>query len=465
MNRQKTKNENSSFRDPSGFVFYHKDVVYRQLNKLYAADYSLLMESGLYDHLVKDGLLVSHTEAPRRLSPDGESFKIIRPETIPFISYPYEWSFSQLRQAALLTLKIQKISLQHGMSLKDGSAFNVQFIGSKEIFIDSASFEKYKPGVPWVAYRQFCQHFLAPLALMSYTDLRLGQLLRPYLDGIPLDLAARLLPFSARVNLGLNVHLFLHSKSQVALKDKKAGKKTRTKLSLAGLTRIIDHLSETITNLKSKDMNTPWEAYYSFTNYSPISFQKKKQLVSQLVDSVHPKIVWDLGANTGEFSKLPAQAGAYTVSFDSDIRAIEKLYNSLAEKNDRLILPLVMDLSNPSSNSGWGGEERASLGKRGNADILMALALIHHLCFTNNLPFSRVASYFSGLGEYLLIEFVPKHDSQVIEMLSTRQDIFPWYTEEFFVSEFSQYFNVVRRESIPGTARVLFLMKKKNAHK
>jgi hypothetical protein len=350
------------------------------------------------------------------------------------------------------------------MSLKDGSAFNVQFIGSKAIFIDTASFEKYKPGVPWVAYRQFCQHFLAPLALMSYTDLRLGQLLRSFIDGVPLDLAARLLPFPARVNLGLNVHLFLHARSQVALKAGKVTKKTRPKLSKDGLGRIIEHLSETITGLQAKDMNTPWEAYYSFTNYSPISFQKKKQLVSTLIESVHPKTIWDLGANTGEFSKLGSQQGIYTVSFDSDIRAIEKYYSGLAEKNDRLVLPLVMDLANPSSDSGWGGVERASLARRGNADLVMALALIHHLCFTNNLPFSRVASYFSELGEHLLIEFVPKHDSQVIEMLSSRQDIFPWYTEELFVSEFSRYFTVVRRETIPGTARVLFLMKKKNAH-
>ncbi len=188
----------ASFRDPSGFLFSRNGALYRQINRVYADDYDHLISSGLYDQLVKSGLLIPHREVSEKPVYPELAVKVIQPELVPFISYPYEWSFSQLKDAALATLAIQKRSIKAGMSLKDASAYNIQFINGKPTLIDTLSFEIYKEGKPWDAYRQFCQHFLAPLALMARVDVRLGQLLRVFIDGIPLDLASRLLPASTR---------------------------------------------------------------------------------------------------------------------------------------------------------------------------------------------------------------------------------------------------------------------------
>ena len=207
----------SSFRDPSGFVFWSKENIFRQVNQPYRQDYDFLMSSGLYDTLVEKELLISHQEVDQFPRDQLSFYKIIKPERIAFISYPYEWCFSQLKDASLLTLHIQKTALEFGMSLKDCSAYNVQFRYGKPVFIDTLSFERYKEGDPWKAYRQFCQHFLAPLALMSHIDLRLNQLSRVFVDGIPLDLTSNLLPFKTRFSLALFVHIHLHAKSHDVL--------------------------------------------------------------------------------------------------------------------------------------------------------------------------------------------------------------------------------------------------------
>ena len=459
MMRSKPQNENSSFRDPAGFIFYRDGTVYRQLNQIYSANYKKLISSGLYDLLVKKGLLISHRESPNNLSPDGKAFQIIKPDMIPFVSYPYEWGFLQLQQAGLTTLKIEKLALEHDMNLKDASAYNIQFVGKNPVFIDTLSFETYKTGSPWVAYRQYCQHFLAPLALMAYNDLRLNQLARPFLDGVPLDLACRILPVSARLNLGLSIHIYWQAKLKADLQAKEGSKTSQIKMDKNALMRLLDNLEETTANLKPRDSSTRWEKYYTFTNYRPTSFEAKKQLVAKMIKRVAPKTVWDLGANDGEFSRLAAQAGAYTISFDFDPKAVENNFAKLSGDNTNLILPLVMDLTNPSPNLGWAGQERMSLAKRGGADLIMALALIHHLCLSNNLPLGHVAKFLAQLGKYLIIEFVPKNDSQVVEMLSSREDIFSEYTETNFLSAFGQYFKLLETKLIPGTVRKLYLFK------
>src|SRR6185436_4959816 len=196
MTNQKTNNGqlSASFRDPSGFLFSRGGILYRQVNRAYQKEYARLMESGLYEKLVKAGLLIPHVEVDQPPAVEVDALKVIQPDRVPFISYPYEWSFGQLKSAALATLSIQKRALKMGMSLKDASAYNIQFVHGKATLIDTLSFEVYEEGEPWVAYRQFCQHFLAPLALMALKDVRLNQLLRVYIDGVPLDLVSELLP-------------------------------------------------------------------------------------------------------------------------------------------------------------------------------------------------------------------------------------------------------------------------------
>lgn len=450
----------SSFRDPSGVVFFQDGVIYRQVNTIYKEDYDHLINSGLYDTLAGAGLLIPHEEVDIEYAVSDNFYKIIKPELIPFISYPYEWVFSQLKDAALTTLKIQKKSLEFGMCLKDCSAYNVQFKKGKPVFIDTLSFEKYYEGQPWVAYRQFCQHFLAPLSLMSYRDIRLNQLFRIYIDGVPLDLASALLPACTHFRFSLLSHIHLHAKSQKHFADKTvsiSGHKMK-QLSLLGL---IDNLESAIKKLKWQAQDSEWANYSEDTNYSPDAFQQKKQIVTEFLDKIKPKNVWDIGANVGMFSRVASDKGIETVSFDIDPAAVEKNYLECNKKNETNILPLLLDLTNPSPSIGWENRERMSLLERGPADTVLALALIHHLAISNNLPLNKIADFFNRICNSLIIEFIPKSDSQVQRLLSTRKDIFPDYTQQIFESEFNRYFTIQHSVKIRDSERTLSLMVKR----
>lgn len=450
----------SSFRDPNGFLFKQNGILYRQINKKYEENYDLLMSSKLFENLIKKKLLVNHelVDIPAYLP--EISYLIIQPELIPFISYPYEWSFSQLKNAALTTLRIQKVALNHGMNLKDASAYNIQFMNGKAVLIDTLSFEKYQNGRPWVAYRQFCQHFLAPLALMSLRDIRLNQLLRVYIDGVPLDLASKLLPWTSHLNFGLLTHIHTHARVQKQFANTIQNEsKDKNELSLNSLLGLIDSLESIIKNLKWKPTGTEWGDYYTATNYSNEAFVEKAKMVKEYLEVAGPGIVWDMGANTGEFSKIACNEGMQTISFDIDPAAVEKNYLTSRKEKNELILPLVMDLTNPSSGMGWQNCERSSLLERGPANTVMALALIHHLAISNNVPLTGIAEYFSQLGKWLIIEFVPKSDSQVKRLLFSREDIFDHYTKDDFEENFKLHFELVKNEQIQGTERFLYLFK------
>ena len=287
----------SSFRDPSGFVFSKNQKIFRQINQSYKEEYDNLMNSGLYEKLVSEKLLVSHNEITMDSILPEKLYKIIEPEQIQFVSYPYEWSFSQLKFAALITLKIEKIALEFGMTLKDATAYNIQFVNSQPIFIDTLSFEKYHEGEGWKAYKQFCQHFLGPLALMSNTDIRLNQLSKIYMDGIPIDLVSKLLPLKTRFMFSLLSHIYLHAKSQKHYENKKVNNK-KIKMSKRSFQGLIENLNSSIKKLNWKPKGTEWGNYYSETNYSDKSFIEKKNIISKMMNEINPKKVWDLGSNT-----------------------------------------------------------------------------------------------------------------------------------------------------------------------
>ena len=450
----------SSFRDPSGFLFYEDGKLLRQVNKSYQKDYEQLMGSGLYDTLCKKDYLVRHQEIDFSKGLSTGMYKVLQPEEIGFISYPYEWTFSQLKDAALTTLAIQKIALTYGMTLKDASAYNIQFHRGKPIFIDTLSFEIYQEGEPWGAYRQFCQHFLAPLALMSYTDIRLNQLMKIYLDGIPLDLAGRLLPFKTKYMFSLLMHIHLHAKTQKRYEHKGSAAK-KVKISKNNLTALIHSLSTIIKKLKIKTQNTEWGDYYTFTNYSESSFAHKKEIISGYIDKIKPQTVWDLGANTGEFTQIASQAGAQCVAFDIDPIAVESNYRNIRKHKIKNVLPLVLDLTNPTPSIGWNNEERMGFKSRPLPDVVFAFALIHHLAISNNLPFYKIARFLCELSENLVIEFVPKSDTQVKKLLESRNDIFDDYNEESFVKEFESFFRIMAKEKVVDSERTLFWMVKK----
>jgi hypothetical protein len=450
----------SSFRDPSGFLFRRDGTLYRQINRSYAETYERLVGSGLYDDLVGRGLLIPHRDVETEPERPEEAYRIIEPEVVPFISYPYEWSFSQLKDAARATLEIEKVALGRGFTLKDASAYNVQFLDGRPVFIDTLSFAPYTDGEPWVAYRQFCQHFLAPLALMAYRDVRLNQLLRVHIDGVPLDLASALLPKRSWLNTRMAMHLHMHARSQARYAD------TRTKIeppkvNQNALLGLIDSLKNAVESLAWRPEGTEWAEYYTETNYTPAGLEHKKEVIAAFLDEVRPKTVWDLGANVGVFSRLASERGIPTVACDIDPACVERNYLEIREKKESHLLPLVMDLTNPSPAIGWHNAERDSMAGRGPADMVFALALVHHLAISNNVPLERIAAFFAEISHHLVLEFVPKDDSQVKKLLANREDIFAGYAQDACEEAFGGFFETIRKERIKDSARTLYLMKKR----
>ncbi|HZP01419.1 MAG TPA: SAM-dependent methyltransferase [Terriglobia bacterium] len=450
-----------SFRDPSGFVFTDSGTIFRQVNQSYRDDYEQLIASGLYESLVKSNLLIPHEEEERRPPRDTLLYKVIRPERVPFISYPFEWSFGQLRDAALVTLSVQAQALEHGMILKDGTALNVQFLGSRPVFIDTLSFERYREGMVWAGYKQFCGHFLAPLALMACRHIELHQLQQVYTDGIPLDLASSLLPSWTLLSFPLLSHIHLHARSQRHF-ERKPSASGNGKMSRAALLALLENLRSCIEGLKSPFSRSNWTDYYdTAAQYSSEALARKQGYVVQFLAQARPTIVWDLGANTGMFSRLAASQGIYTVALDADHGCVERVYQDAAKSQDRNILPLRADINNPTPSLGWENRETMSLLDRGPADAALALALVHHLAIGNNVPLFRIAEFFDRICRRLLIEFVPKSDPQVQQMLSSRRDIFPDYTVQTFECAFDRFFEITDSVLLPNSGRRLYCMKKR----
>jgi hypothetical protein len=452
------KTVEASFRDPSGFVFLRDGLLLRQVNRCYAADYDQLMESGLYRELTEAALLVPHEEVEGPASVSDDGYRVIQPERIPFVSYPYEWCFSQLRDAALTTLEIQRRALRFGMSLKDASAFNIQFHQGKSVLIDTLSFESYAEGSPWVAYGQFCRHFLAPLALMAHRDPRLGLMGRGFIDGIPLDLAARLLPRKTLLRPSLAVHLHLHARAQ--RRYQATSRKPSGRVSRQGFLGIIGSLRSAVAGLRWTPRETPWADYYRATNYSEEAELHKEELVARFAAGSGPRMIWDLGANTGRFSRTAALKNTLVVAFDADPAAVEANYREVVRNCETRILPLQMDLTNPSPSLGWNHGERDSLRDRGPAELVLALALAHHLAIGNNVPLPSLAAFLAGICRSLVIEWVPKEDSQIQRMLRSRRDIFGGYTLEGFRQAFAAHFRTLEEVPIRGSLRRLFWMRR-----
>ncbi|WP_406701362.1 SAM-dependent methyltransferase (plasmid) [Singulisphaera sp. Ch08] len=441
-------------------MFKQDGVLYRQVNHSYRSDYDLLIGSGLYGRLVDDGWLVPHEEVDLALVDSAVVYKVLRPELIPFISYPYEWSFGQFKAAALLTLAIQKRAIEYGMTLKDCTAYNVQFRNGRVIFIDTLSFEAYREGSPWVAYRQFCQHFLAPLALMSLTDVRLNQLSRTNIDGIPLDLASRLLPKRTKLWPALAIHIHLHAKMQTAYAGTAGlARSAKRQFGRGALLGLIGHLESAIRRFHWEPGKTQWAGYYQENSYTDSALSRKEAIVAEYLDRIRPATAWDLGANTGRFSRVAAARGITTVAFDVDPGCVELNYLEVVKRGDSRILPLMLDLLNPSPGTGWQNRERASLVSRGPVDVILALALVHHLAIANNIPLLSIAEFLQQLGQTLLIEFVPKRDPQVARLLASREDIFPDYHQDEFERCFRQYFDIEASDPIPDSGRVMYLMR------
>lgn len=448
-----------SFRDPSGFVYTRNGTLYRQVNNAFRQQFEAFIGSGLYHELAHGGLLVPHESVSLELSATGDACAVLQPEQVPFISYPYEWSFGQLQDAALLTLEIQERALRRGFTLRDSSAYNVQFRAGHPIFIDTLSFEPVQEGRPWAAYKQFCEHFLLPLSLMSQVDIRCGTLLRSYLNGIPLDLGSRLLPRLSWLSPSTVLHIHLHARAQARYAGAavSTAAKGRT-MSPRALLSLIKNLAGAIRRLSWQPAGTEWADYTSENTYSEQASRSKRALVGSYLSKSAARTVWDLGANTGEYSRVALHTASQVIAFDLDPAAVERNYRRIREERTSGILPLLLDLTNPSPAQGWAGRERLSLEDRGPADAVLALALVHHLAIGHNLPLYRISECLSRLGRILIIEFVPKSDPQVQRLLLSRPDIFPQYSKEGFEAAFCHHYEIQSVARIEDSERWLYCM-------
>lgn len=456
----------ASFRDPSGFLFTHEGRLYRQIEPVFAQEWAAC--APLRRELIEAGLLVPHEELPSVPDFAPGAHAVIAPERLPFISHPYEWSFSQLQAAARLTLELQRRAVAHGCTLRDASAYNVQFVGSKAIFLDTLSLARREEGAPWIAYQQFCRHFLGPLALMAHVDVSLSQLARLHVDGPPLPLVSRLLPFGTKLRPSLLTHLHLHAGATARYADDAAVRAPKARaggMGRAAMLGLIESLQGAVEALAWTPAGTEWGDYYSHTNYTDDAHAAKAALVAKLLEAAKARgpleTIWDLGANTGRFSRVAAETGAYVCAFDVDPAAVERNVREGVAKGERRILPLLQDLTNPSPALGWANAERASLAQRGPADVVLALALVHHLAISNNVPLEQLCGYLASLGRRLVLEFVPKTDSQVKRLLATREDVFPRYTLEGLLEASARSFTLLAREPIPGSERTLLLLERR----
>ncbi len=447
--------EPSSYKDRAARVIKYNGDIYRLIYDNGKNDYDALINSGLYESLVSKGMLIKHRECEKFVP----VYKVIRPQKV-FISYPYEWSFSQLKDAAILTLDIQKAALKNGMSLKDANAYNVQFYEGRPVFIDTTSFEIYKENTPWCAYNQFCRQFLAPLVLMSKKDIALSCLLSKNLEGIDLSLCSKLLPLNTFIDSGLCRHIHLHAKVQNTYAD--TNKKINVKFSKFQMESLIYDLKSCIEKLEIKKLKTEWGNYYSNTNYSEKNFKQKQEILEYFKNKINTDFVLDIGANTGFFSRVFKDRAKLILSCDIDAQAVEDNYLKVKQNAEKNILPLLIDICNPTPSCGWNLEERVSFFERiNNADAVLALALIHHLAIGKNVPFEKIAQTFAKLGDYLIIEFVDKDDSQVQKLLLNRQDIFEDYTVENFENTFSKFYFIEDRIVLSDSCRSLYLMRKR----
>lgn len=446
-----------SFRDPAGFVFRRDGIVYRQVNKGTGAEALRRLEaSDLYGELTGAGLLVPHEPASVEPPQPDLAYQVIRPEQIPFISYPYEWCFGQLKDAALATLDIQLRALDHDISLKDASAFNIQFRYGRPVFIDTLSFEPYDEGRPWVAYRQFCEHFLGPLLLISKVDPWLGRSSALTADGIPIETTSRLLSQGTWLRPTTLLHIHLHARSVKRYGDSKVPPRIATRgLSRSGMTNLIEGLGRSIESLNWSPVGTEWAEYETDHGYTDDTIRAKELVVRNLLQSINGRCIWDLGANTGHFSRVAAEAGASVVAMDFDPAAVERNYRQTRDGDEAKIHPLWVDLLAPTPAVGWDNTERSSLTERSTANVVLALALIHHLAIGGNVPFGRVFEWMARLAPHVIVEWIPKSDPQVSRLLVSREDVFADYTRDEFELAMKQWFNIQSTHALPGTERAI----------
>ena len=456
--------EAGSFRDPAGFIFRRDGLVFRQVNRTFADRWARLNASGLLSDLERRGLLIGHAEVgvETAFAPNS-ACAVIQPEQLAFVSYPYEWSFGLLKEAALVTLEAQSVAARAGYTLRDASAYNVQLHRGRPMLIDTLSFEPAEPDAPWWGYRQFCEHFLAPLALMAHRDVRCGLMLREFIDGIPVDLAATLLPGRTKLDVGLASHIHAHGRAVRRAANRRNDQTARVKGRMGSVRKaaLMDSLRRSVEKLRWNPGDTAWAGYAEATSYTPAAAASKDALVTRLLDAARGHVVWDLGANTGRFTAIAESLGRRVVAWDGDAGATELHYRAVRARSSESVIPLLVDLTNPSPGLGWENLERKTVIERSTADVVLGLALVHHLAIGRNIRLAMIADLLARLAPQAIIEFVPDSDPMAQQLLRTRADLRPSLELDGFRRVFEGRFEIVQDVPIEDSSRRLLLMRRR----
>jgi ribosomal protein L11 methylase PrmA len=451
-----------SFRDPRGHVFESGDRIFRLIRKAAFDDYGFIREAKVLQRLVERGWLINSWEVDRSNFdfPDPEVVAVVEHPRLEFVSHPYEWSFALLRAAALHHLDLHLELLDHGATLSDASAYNIQFVGAKPIFIDLLSIRRYRDGEFWVGHKQFCEQFLNPLLLRAFFDIPHNAWYRGALEGIPTEELAALLPMRKRVSVRVMSHVLLPAmahRGTRAHRPSELRKLRERKLPLRSLRSMLLQLRNWIDGLRPANTERSVWADYTRTNtYASVEQRAKRAFVAEFVAATRPCLLWDLGCNTGDYSQLALASGCrYVVGFDFDKNAIDAAY-ARARGENLAFLPLFLDAANPSPDQGWRNAERRGLVHRGSADALLALAFEHHLAIGRNVPLDQVVQWLVSLAPCGLIEWVEKTDSTVQCMLALREDIFNRYTLPVFEAELTRHARVVKSVTVSDEGRRLY---------
>ena len=465
------KPDPGSFRDRNNRIYTAGDRIIRGLSDVALQNWNQVVEEDFYKSLVNQGKVIHSNvvhQTDFELTSEEHSWSgYLEHERVPFISYPYEWTFGMLKEAALLHLDILQKSLDSGWILKDATAYNIQWMGSRPTFIDTTSFEPYVEDSPWLGYRQFCMMFVYPLMLASYRKIDYLPLLRSNLEGIePVEVAKY---FSKRdlLRKGVFTHVYLHSRLQQTYssqnsKNEKAVMK-RVRHTKGTLLEIIKGLQRVISSLDLKETRSTWSHYQDQHSYDESSFEQKKEFVTRHVQASKWGQIWDIGCNTGTFSKLCSSYSNTVLALDADRFAIERFYQELKGSNDfKNILPLVMDLSNVSPNQGWRGAERGALETRGQPDLVIALALIHHIVISANVPLREFVCWLRSLNATVILEFVEREDEMTQQLLKNKVDQYSDYTKAGFETTVREYFTIHDSIQLKEGARSVYCLKPNN---
>ncbi len=453
--------EPGSYRDRNGAVFYRDSSVLRGISAKALQNWERLSGCQFFRDRIAAGTIV-RTE--RAKDPLGESAKnwaaVLEHQRIPFVSYPYEWTFGMLKDAALLHLELMGEALNEGMILKDSSPYNVQWNGARPVFIDIPSFEILPEGQPWIGYRQFCELFLYPLMLQAYKGVEYRSWLRGSIDGIPAEGLRALMSVRDLARPGVLLHVVMQNALQRRYSQGEAN--VRQSLAQAGfrkglIDRNVQGLKAIVTRLSPSGAKTEWADYDRTHSYDGDDFETKRAFVGAAAAHRRWRLVWDLGCNTGTFSRIAGEHADYVVSMDGDWMAIERLYRAQQSRPDRAkILPLVVDLSDPSPSQGWRGLERKSLPERGKPELTLCLALIHHIVIGSNIPLAEFIAWLAGLGTSLVIEFVGRDDEMVQKLLRNKDDQYEDYRPEIFEAELAKRFEIRDRRPLKGGKREIY---------